>query len=216
MFACQFYLLLCRELIDDPVLKVNLDGTLSFEEAKNATTFYSLKTEPGEQDFEVYSSPISLPDGGKIHYFAKDNSGDYSTDIITEEIGISRELWKTVPANKMQEAVDNDPKNFALSKSGEIVIDLGKNETFGGFSYLPRQDGKKEGMIFEYEFYSSKDGKSWGQPVISGTFSNIENNPVQQKVKFSDRISGRFIRLVAKSDVRQSDMAAFAEVGIYQ
>lgn len=32
-----------------------------------------------------------------------------------------------------------------------------------GFSYLPRQDGEKEGIIYEYAFYGSNDGQKWGE-----------------------------------------------------
>jgi len=115
----------------------------------------------------------------------------------------------------MQTAVDNNPKSFALTESGEIIINLGKIEEIGGFSYLPRQDGEKQGMIFEYEFYCSNDGRNWGLPVITGTFSNIENNPVWQKIKFKETANGKYIRLVCKSDVRQSRLAAFAEIEVY-
>jgi len=200
-------------LIDDPVLKVELDGTISFDTIQHASVFYSLAVKSVDNSFEVYSAPFSLPQGGKIHYYAQANTGDYSTDIITEDIGISRELWKTIPS--MKNAVDNNPKSFAVSESGEIVVNLGKVEEIGGFSYLPRQDGEKQGMIFEYEFYCSKDGINWGQPAARGTFSNIENNPVLQKVKFNEKVNGKYIRLVCKSDVRQGSMAAIAEIEVY-
>jgi alpha-L-fucosidase len=200
-------------LIDDPVLTVGLDGTISFDTIQHASVFYSLDSESADNSFQVYTTPIPLPRGGKIHYFAKADSGEYSTDRITEEIGISRELWKTIHA--MQTAVDNNPKSFALTESGEIIINLGKIEEIGGFSYLPRQDGEKQGMIFEYEFYCSNDGRNWGLPVITGTFSNIENNPVWQKIKFKETANGKYIRLVCKSDVRQSRLAAFAEIEVY-
>jgi alpha-L-fucosidase len=200
-------------LIDDPVLKVGLDGTISFDTIQHASVFYSLETEPADHSFQIYTAPFSLPKGGKIHYFAKADSGEYSTDRITEEIGISRELWKTI--TDMQNAVDNNPKSFDLSESGEIIIDLGKIEEIGGFSYLPRQDGEKQGMIFEYEFYSSNDGKNWGQPLATGTFGNIENNPVQQEIKFKETATGKYIRLVCKSDVRQGRIASFAEIEVY-
>ncbi|MCG6188307.1 alpha-L-fucosidase [Maribellus maritimus] len=202
-------------LIDDPVLHVSLNNTVTFEEIEGATVFYSLKPKPEVEDFIAYSSPLILPGGGEIHYFAKADSGDYSTDIIDEEIGISRELWKTVPANLMKNAIDNKARTFADSKSGEIIIDFGRNETFEGFSYLPRQDGKKEGIIYEYELYCSRDSKNWGSPLATGIFSNIENNPGLQKLKLKNKVTGRFIKLISKSDVKNSDLATFAEIKVY-
>jgi alpha-L-fucosidase len=115
----------------------------------------------------------------------------------------------------MENAVDNNPKSFALSESGEIIIDLGEVTEIGGFSYLPRQDGEKQGMIFEYEFYCSNDGKTWNQLLAKGIFSNIENNPVRQKIKFDEKVRAKYIRLLGKSDVRQSRLAAFAEIEVY-
>lgn len=83
------------------------------------------------------------------------------------------------------------------------------------FSYLPRQDGQKEGIIYEYVFYVSEDGKNWGDPVAVGTFSNIENNPNRRIIKLNKNVEVRFIKLVSKSDVRQSGSASFAEIEVF-
>lgn len=203
------------DVVDDPVLHAGLDGTITFENADGNVTFYSLEPEPDSSGFKRYDSPFRLPDGGIVHYYSQDQQGTTKTEILTEEIGISRKDWKVVSEAGMEEAIDNDPESFSVSSRNEIVIDLGEPAEISGFSYLPRQDGQKEGMIFEYAFYCSQDGRNWRDPLSTGTFSNIENNPVLQKVKFNEAVTGRFIRLVALSDVRQSNQAAFAEILVY-
>ncbi len=41
---------------------------------------------------------------------------------------------------------------------------MGEDAEITGFAYLPRQDGRHEkGVIGDYEFYVSPDGKDWGQ-----------------------------------------------------
>ena len=202
-------------LVDDPVITVDLKGWVSFKKAAGSDIYYSLGEKPSETDYKLYSEPIELKEGGRIHYFAKEINGDYSTDVIKKEIGIARNKWNVISPKGMQQAIDNNPKSFAISKSNEIVINLGEEKAISGFSYLPRQDGEKEGIIFEYEFYCSKNGKQWGQAVASGTFSNIENNPIAREIKFEKEVSGKFIKLVAKSDIRQSGIASFAEIQIF-
>jgi hypothetical protein len=50
-----------------------------------------------------------------------------------------------------------------------VVVDLGTTQPVTGFQYLPRQVGIN-GRIKDYDFYVSKDGKDWGNPVKSGSF----------------------------------------------
>jgi hypothetical protein len=61
-----------------------------------------------------------------------------------------------------------------------LVIDLGASVPVTGFLYLPRQTGAN-GRIKDWEFYVSKDGNTWGNPVKTGSFPD---ETAQQTVTF--------------------------------
>lgn len=68
-----------------------------------------------------------------------------------------------------------------------------------------------KGIVSRYGFAVSNDGKKWRE-VALGEFSNIKNNPVEQRVSFSP-IKAKYIRLRAIQTV-DGELAAFAELGV--
>lgn len=119
-----------------------------------------------------------------------------------------------------EQAIDGDPNTIwhtAWEPSPkpmphEIVIDTGSEVSIRGVKYLPRHD-MTNGRIAEFEIYASADGKSWGVPVAKG---NWKNNDQEQVAKFSATVKARFIRVVAKSEVKGNAFAAVAELDIVQ
>ncbi|MGQ7867922.1 alpha-L-fucosidase [Sunxiuqinia sp. sy24] len=212
-------------LVADPVARFDIQGNLSFEAVEGISVFYALGEEPQSTDFQKYEGPVKLPLGGKVHAYAQDEATGFKTDLMITEFGVPKAQWNVVSVDGRKEAssakaIDNDSKTFWLAESKHahphgIVLDLGTNLTLDGFSYLPRQDGEKAGIIYEYACYVSTDGKSWGEPKAIGTFSNIENNPIRRRIKFKHAIEGRFVKLVSRSDVRQTGLASFAEVEVF-
>ena len=93
----------------------------------------------------------------------------------------------------------------------EIQIDLGATYSVAGFRYLPRQIGVN-GMIADFEFYVSDDGSNWGTPVTTGTWTAT---PVQQEEFFNMR-RGRYVRLVAISEVNGNPWTSLAELNVLQ
>jgi hypothetical protein len=76
-------------------------------------------------------------------------------------------------------AVDGDPATIwhtqwqdeSPAPPHEIVIALSRPCRIAGFTYLPRQDESDHGLIKDYEFYVSDDGKDFGPPVKKGRFA---------------------------------------------
>ncbi len=73
-----------------------------------------------------------------------------------------------------------------------IAIDMQEEQTVSGFSYLPRQDGKTEGMTSRYKLGVSMDGRKW-KKVAEGEFGNLRANPVEQIITFEPQ-KARYIR----------------------
>src|SRR5690606_34037542 len=103
--------------------------------------------------------------------------------------------WHTAEEN-----VDNFPH--------QVTIDLGKLMTIKGFFYTPVQHSDaNSGTIYQYSFLVSEDGDTWEKVIEQGTFANIKNNPVQQRVSFNQSYRVRFIQLVSHTSVNGDEMA---------
>ena len=73
-----------------------------------------------------------------------------------------------------------------------FVVDMQQVHTVNGFSYLPRQDGKTEGMTSRYRVELSTDGKNWAN-AAEGEFGNLRANPVEQVITFEPQ-KARYFR----------------------
>ena len=92
----------------------------------------------------------------------------------------------------------------------ELVIDLGASYALTAFRYTPRQDKDENGMIADYEFYVSDSSTDFGDPVAEGTFgTSREPTTVPFPVK-----SGRYVRLVALTEINGQKFASVAELGV--
>jgi F5/8 type C domain-containing protein len=92
----------------------------------------------------------------------------------------------------------------------EIIIKLNEPTTLKGFTYLPRQDDSENGMIKDYEFYVSDDGKDFGQPVKKGTFDSGK----EKKTATFDAKKCQFIKLRALSEINDAAWTSAAEIGV--
>ena len=80
--------------------------------------------------------------------------------------------------------IDRTPSHF--------VVDMQQANSISGFSYLPRQDGKTQGMTSRYRVELSMDGRNWSV-AAEGEFGNLRANPVEQFVTFAPK-KARYFR----------------------
>jgi hypothetical protein len=92
----------------------------------------------------------------------------------------------------------------------EIVIDLGKPVALRAVTYLPRQD-MANGRIADYEIYAGSDDKNFGNPVAQGRWKNSDK---KQIVRFATKVTARYLRIVAKSEVNANAFASAAEFDV--
>jgi hypothetical protein len=117
-------------------------------------------------------------------------------------------------------AVDGDPETFWHTQwqdanpehPHEITIELSRSTKISGFTYLPRQDDIENGMIKDYEFYTSLDGKEFGQPVKKGA---LEGGKSKKTVTFQPT-QCRFIKLKALSEINDQPWTSAAELGVIE
>jgi len=113
--------------------------------------------------------------------------------------------------------IDGDPGTYwhteyglTLAKHPHTVdIDLGKEKTFGSVSYLPRQNGAN-GRVAQYRFEVSGDGETW-TVVAEGRFPNRAE---RQTVTLGKKVTARYLRFVALSEVNGQDFASAAEIDV--
>ncbi|MCF8295726.1 MAG: discoidin domain-containing protein [Bacteroidales bacterium] len=90
----------------------------------------------------------------------------------------------------------------------EMIIDLGNRYKFSSFTLLNRQDGEN-GRIKEYELYLSDTLNVWPDVLSAGQWINTS---APQTITFSDKPIGRYMRLVALSEVNGNPWASAAEI----
>jgi F5/8 type C domain/Domain of unknown function (DUF5060) len=92
-----------------------------------------------------------------------------------------------------------------------LVLDLGGQYQVDGLRYLPRQDGSPNGTIASYQFYVSDNGSTWGTAVAAGTFAAATTEKI---VRFTAK-TGRYVRLVALSEINGNPWTSVAELNIF-
>lgn len=136
--------------------------------------------------------------------------------------------WKIVsasyenpPGGAAHHAIDGQPNTIWHTHGDdgernlpqEIAVDTGEIRTLTGFTYLPRQDGTIHGMVDQYAFLVSTDGKQWTQ-AAAGEFGNLRANPVEQTVTFA-ATKARYFKFIAKHSLERNH-AAIAELGVIE
>ena len=122
------------------------------------------------------------------------------------------------PGYEAVNALDGDPKTMWHTKwqagetkhPHEIVVDLGRSYEIKGFGYLARPGGGN-GTINDFEFYVSDNPKDFGSPVSKGTMRRILS---EYTVALRPERKGRYIRLVARSEVNGKPWTSIAELTI--
>ena len=141
---------------------------------------------------------------------------------VAQKIG-----WKIVsasyeaPGGEAAHAIDGNPNTIwhTYGPDGEhhlpqwFIVDMGKLKTIKGFTYLPRQDHTFHGMVDQYVFCVSTDGKQW-QQAAQGEFGNLRANPIEQTVPFAP-VQARYFKFIA-THALEMNHAAVAEIGVVE
>ncbi|MGQ1787441.1 discoidin domain-containing protein [Saccharicrinis sp. GN24d3] len=206
------------KLLTMPVIKRDKSGETRIEVADNGlSVYYTLDGSEPDIKSKEYKETFLLTEPANVKAVAVDKLTGLKSPVASVAFDICKNKWTVVNSSAInaQRAIDGDNKNVwhVWGKEKEIIIDLGETESLQGFTYVPDQARWSRGIISNYEFYVSVDGKNWGDPVSAGEFSNIKNNPLKQTRTFKAK-SGRFFKLKATHIVDGGDAAGFGEVGV--
>jgi len=124
--------------------------------------------------------------------------------------------WKILNGDATASAaIDGNPATVYIQQGNlphELIIDLQKDAQISEFTYTPDKKVGAKGVIFNYRFAVSSDGKNW-ETVSEGEFSNIKNNPIPQ-TKYFQKKKVRFVKLTALSNTDGTQEAGYAEIEV--
>ena len=200
------------------------NGTITMTcDTKGSTIYYSLD---GGETYQTYTRGITLNAGGTVTCYAT-APGYFDSSVLGYEFSIyvNKSIWKVVSydsqhgGNEASKAIDGNPSTFwhteyngtAPQCPHEIVVDMGKGYMVSGITYAARPDGSSNGMVKEYEFYLSNDANKWGAPVATGSFKNTS---APQTVNLSKPVEGRYLKMIAKSEINNNAWTSVAELDI--
>ena len=165
---------------------------------------------------------VVITDGDAI-YIPIDMPGDPNSDpyITVPQSEMSVYYYDSAQAgidSLPENSIDDNPETIWHTVWGsgypcphEIQYDLGSSYEIGALAYLPRQIGSN-GRIMDYEVYIGQTPDDFGLPVDAGTWADTSN---EQIVFFTPK-EGRYVRLVALSEVNGGPWTSVAEIKVFQ
>lgn len=206
-----------------PIIKRNKEGMINITTSSPVSSVhYTLdETEPNATSM-IYSNPFKCENQVTVRAGVFNSKGKCG-EIATKTFDISKQNWTILELGTIQKQntntlIDDNEDTFWDSKKEKernlplsVAIDMGKIETISSFSYTPRQDGKSEGVVDDYEYYTSYDGLKW-EKVAEGKFPNLRNSPVYRAVPLKKAVSCRYFKFVA-NHVLDGNCVTIAELG---
>lgn len=200
-------------LLFPPKITRTPEGKVSITTAEESQQiFFSLDGNAPKVGENPFLGEFEVLEATTVQALAVDSKSGKRSEIARVDFDIAKGNWKSIAndSNAIR-AIDEKSQTYWTSTSNELVIDLGKEVSLRGFTYLPMQARYPSGFISEYQFEISDDGKKWNT-VRRGEFSNIQNSPIEQIVRF-DSIQSRFIKLKSLKTT-DGNPATFGEFGV--
>jgi beta-galactosidase len=177
--------------------------------------------------WQIYTAPFKLTEAAQVAVRAGAAAmSGYETIISFNKLD-HRLGWKVSASSAQPD--EGDPANVIDGQNGTywhsrwsknpasyphwLVVDFGRPLTITAVTCLPRQGKNSNGRIKDYEIYLSDDGKKWGSPAAKGSFQNTE---AEQIAKLAEPVTGRYIKLVALSEVTGQKFASIDELDVQE
>jgi alpha-L-fucosidase len=215
------------ELVQPPVIsKREGNGSVTISSPTGLPVVYTLDGTMPIAKSNLYRSPVSLARGGTVHAACLAPDGRLGMIASKQFAGFAPTGWKIVSVDSQE---DNSPATNAIDDNSgsiwqtrlsaytalphQLTVDMGNSHRIGGFTYLPRQDGNRNGVVETYRFETSMDGQNWRTNVDLGSFGNMRNNPELQEVTFAP-VDARYFRFTALKEIGTNGTASAAEISV--
>lgn len=206
-----------------PELSRSSDGQLRLKVPDDKVNiYYTLDGTMPTVKSEKYLGAIPINKPKTIKAIAVNPEDGKQSAVVSRYLDIPKIDWKVIRVssgdlNTAWRMIDENPQIFwatneKVSKPQEVVIDMGETHTLKGFTYWPIQERYPFGIITEYEFSTSTDGKNW-KLAAKGEFANIVNSRLEQKVDFPS-VEARYFKLKGVTVDGDDMRASFGEVGV--
>jgi len=215
------------ELVQPPTISErDANGSITISSAKGLPVVYTLDGTVPTSKSVVYRSAVALPRGGTVTATCIAPDGRLGMAASKYFAGLTPTGWKVVSVDSEEAislasyAIDGDPATIwqtrqkaDLALPHQLTVDMGTPRRIAGFTYLPRRDGSRNGIVESYSFETSVDGHNWTTDVDSGHFGNMQNNPELQEVSFAP-VNARFFRFTALHGLDSGSSTSAAEISV--
>lgn len=200
-------------LVVEPSIRRNAEGTVFISAAPGAEIRYTTDGSAPTVKSPLFREPFGMARKGTVKAISVDPTLGKHSPVASHTFDIPTAAFKVVtPAGeKSLAAFDGNPSTawyLLLSKSRELVFDLGGTYTVTGLTYAPDANRWGMGPVSRYRIYVGD------KEVASGEFSNIKANPIEQVVTFAEPVEGSRVRFVVDATADGAASASFAELTV--
>ncbi|SKB71381.1 alpha-L-fucosidase [Salegentibacter holothuriorum] len=204
-------------VMEAPEIVQHKDGRISIKSYDNGLEiYYTLNGEEPNKNSKPYSEEFLLQDPTRVMAVAYNPGTNSYSEVSNIKLDIPKKNWQVLNENADAAKIIDADENSVWTKKGklpqEVIVDLGKTYNLKGFTYLPQQSRWPQGVIADYEFMLSENGKQW-KKVSEGEFSNIKNNPIEQLIEFKTT-KARYFKFVGKRSADDTEVLGIAEIGV--
>lgn len=204
--------------LDAPRAERDKQGRVTLTAAPGTVIRYTTDGSRPDAASPCYTAPIAMPDPGSLQAVALD--GTRSSSIVRFEWDVAPADFRVVTPDNADGAVDGLPddggdpltRGARLDAAQPLVVDLGAPLRLTGFFYEPLAGGRS-GCAVRYDLAVSRDGRTWSDLCRGAMFDNIVNSPDRRTVRFTEPLTGRYLRLTP-TDTGGSPTWGVGEFGV--
>src|SRR5690606_20864391 len=219
------------EMLAQPSITRDKRGVVTISsESLDAVIRYTTDGSEPDVGSNRYTEAFEFPEAGKVKAKAFVDQGMRSSETTAVDFDMAPRRWNVIAATSSNlqtgssRAIDADPNTYWHTNQEDkrpfphrLAVDMNDELEISGFYYTPVQRPQlaNSGTIFQYSFLVSLDGHNWELTIDHGTFANIKNNPIQQRVIFDKAYKVRYFQIISHGSVNDGELAtSVAEIGV--
>jgi alpha-L-fucosidase len=216
----RFGLFRMPDVVEEPWVRRDAQGMVTLgSPAPGLEVRYTLDGTLPNATSTLYTQPFALLDGGTVKAIARHPARGAVSAVTTHDFDVSPARWHIMADGR--EVPADQPFIGAAGQPLELVVDLAERYPVAGFTLMPTRNfdvsidqATRMGPPAGYEAWLSDDGKTWGDSVAKGEFSNIAASRAEQRIRFAAPHAARYLRLRLPNAVQDKPVIIVGAVGI--